>query len=135
MPEANDAIRAEDLPQKDWHLLDLNIIKRMPSGRVATMQVVMGNRARQRAYYLHGDNIRLALRRQSDGRPLRSALIDVHIDRDRSRWITRVRIDGGGAGHGVGMCQWGAIGRAREGLTAAEILTAYFPGTAVMPLY
>ncbi len=135
MPAANDAIRPEDLPDRDWHLLDMNIIKRMPSGRVSIMQIVMGNRARQRAYYLHGDNIRRALRRQGNERPLRSALFDIHIDRDRNRWITRVRIDGGGAGHGVGMCQWGAIGRARAGGDAGDILSAYFPGTASKTLY
>jgi stage II sporulation protein D len=33
-----------------------------------------------------------------------------------------------GAGHGVGMCQHGAIGMAREGKTYKEILAFYFPG-------
>jgi stage II sporulation protein D len=39
--------------------------------------------------------------------------------------------DGRGLGHGIGMCQWGAEGRARAGQSAEEILTAYFPGTSV----
>ena len=34
-----------------------------------------------------------------------------------------------GAGHGVGMCQHGAIGMARRGKTYKEILAFYFPGT------
>lgn len=134
LPAANDAIREEDLPRERWHLLDLNIIKRMPSGRVATLQVVMGNRARQRAYYVHGDNVR-KLFRGDDDRPLRSALIDIDITRDRQRWIRRVRIDGGGSGHGVGLCQWGAIGRARAGAEHSRILQAYFPGTQILRLY
>lgn len=134
LPVANDAIREEDLPHENWHLLDLNIIKRMPSGRVATLQVVMGNRARQRAYYVHGDNIRKVFRGDDD-RPLRSALIDIDIARDRHRWIRRVRIDGGGSGHGVGMCQWGAIDRARAGAEHSRILQAYFPGTQILRLY
>jgi stage II sporulation protein D len=134
LPVANDAIREEDLPRENWHLLDLNIIARMPSGRVATLQVVMGNRARQRAYYVHGDNIRKVFRADDD-RPLRSALIDIDITRDRNRWIRRVRIDGGGSGHGVGMCQWGAIGRARAGAEHSRILQAYFPGTQILRLY
>jgi len=33
----------------------------------------------------------------------------------------------------VGMCQWGAIGRARAGQTARSILAAYYPGTTVGP--
>jgi SpoIID/LytB domain protein len=36
---------------------------------------------------------------------------------------------GGGWGHGVGMCQSGAMGRAEYGQTYAEILQAYYPGT------
>jgi stage II sporulation protein D len=36
---------------------------------------------------------------------------------------------GHGVGHGVGMCQWGARGRAEAGMSAAQIIQAYFPGT------
>jgi len=38
---------------------------------------------------------------------------------------------GHGVGHGVGMCQWGARGRADAGMNAAQIIEAYFPGTTV----
>ena len=41
---------------------------------------------------------------------------------------TGVTIDGRGFGHGVGMGQYGAKGRAEEGATAAEILAAYYGG-------
>jgi stage II sporulation protein D len=34
-----------------------------------------------------------------------------------------------GAGHGVGLCQWGAAGMGRRGLSYREILTYYFPGS------
>ncbi|HKW44801.1 MAG TPA: hypothetical protein VJN22_04030, partial [Candidatus Eremiobacteraceae bacterium] len=40
------------------------------------------------------------------------------------------RFTGRGIGHGIGMCQWGARGRAEARMSAAEILAAYFPGTA-----
>jgi len=33
-----------------------------------------------------------------------------------------------GWGHGVGLCQWGALGMARKGYTYKEILTYYYPG-------
>jgi stage II sporulation protein D len=39
------------------------------------------------------------------------------------------RFTGHGIGHGIGMCQWGARGRADAGMNAAAILAAYFPGT------
>jgi stage II sporulation protein D len=44
-------------------------------------------------------------------------------ERDR-----KVFIKSNGAGHGVGMCQYGAIGMARRGKTYEEILAFYFPG-------
>jgi stage II sporulation protein D len=89
----------------------------------------MGNRLQQRSYYVHGDRVRYALRRPGSDQPLRSALFDIRIERDAARWITQGRIDGGGSGHGVGLCQWGAIGKARDGHSAREILQEYFPGT------
>ena len=38
---------------------------------------------------------------------------------------------GRGWGHGVGMCQWGALAMAEQGYTAEKILAHYYPGTAV----
>jgi stage II sporulation protein D len=38
-------------------------------------------------------------------------------------------IEGGGLGHGVGLCQWGARGMAAAGKSANDILNFYFPGT------
>jgi stage II sporulation protein D len=40
-------------------------------------------------------------------------------------------LSGRGLGHGVGMCQWGARGRAEAGAAADAILAAYFPGTTL----
>ncbi|MBR9974364.1 MAG: SpoIID/LytB domain-containing protein, partial [Bacteroidetes bacterium] len=131
LPSANEAILPSDIPETQWHLLDVNILKRGASGRVTHMQIVMGNRLQQRSYYLHGDRVRYALRRPGGDQPLRSALFDIRIERDAARWITRVRFDGGGSGHGVGLCQWGAIGMARAGYSTSEILQAYFPGTGL----
>ena len=36
-----------------------------------------------------------------------------------------------GAGHGVGMCQWGANEMARQGKTYKQILEFYFPDTSI----
>ena len=42
-----------------------------------------------------------------------------------------VVLNGGGWGHGIGMSQYGARGAAEQGCTAEQILTTYFPGTAL----
>ena len=43
-------------------------------------------------------------------------------------------ITGSGFGHGVGMSQYGAQGMGLDGYNASQILTHYFPGTAVNPV-
>ncbi|HEY9679415.1 MAG TPA: SpoIID/LytB domain-containing protein [Drouetiella sp.] len=42
-----------------------------------------------------------------------------------------VEVESTGAGHGVGMCQWGAAGMAKQGKTYDQILRYYFPGTTL----
>ncbi|MBE0642849.1 MAG: SpoIID/LytB domain-containing protein [Bacteroidetes bacterium] len=135
LPSANEAILPSDIPDSKWYLLDLNILKRGASGRVTTLQVVMGNRGQQRSYYIHGDKVRWGIRRPGGDQPLRSTLFDISISRNSAHWIERVRIDGGGSGHGVGMCQWGAIGMARAGFSCEDILQNYFPATEILTLY
>ena len=51
-----------------------------------------------------------------------------------SEWYTTHSVRGGvvlrgrGWGHGVGMVQWGAYGKARRGRSAAQILAYYYGG-------
>jgi len=42
---------------------------------------------------------------------------------------------GRGSGHGVGLCQWGARGRALEGEGYREILAHYYPGAEIRRMY
>ncbi len=43
----------------------------------------------------------------------------------------KVHFIGSGFGHGVGLCQWGAHGMARDGKNWRQILEHYYPGAAV----
>ena len=45
------------------------------------------------------------------------------------------RVSGGGFGHGVGMCQHGALGMDKAGHAYREILTRYFPRARVEKIY
>lgn len=45
------------------------------------------------------------------------------------------RLRGAGWGHGVGMCQMGAIGRAERGASHLAILRHYYPGSELRRLY
>jgi stage II sporulation protein D len=53
------------------------------------------------------------------------------VDREGEEWVLR----GGGWGHGAGMCQWGAVGRAEAGQGYRQILRAYFSGAEVARIY
>jgi stage II sporulation protein D len=62
---------------------------------------------------------------------LNSTYFTAETETDGSGEVSRLTIHGGGYGHGIGMCQWGAIGRARAGQDYRTILTTYYPGTTV----
>ena len=82
---------------------------------------------------LSGNDARFILR-SANGEILNSpwfAIEGAPSNGDAARWTLR----GAGYGHGVGMCQWGAIGRARAGQDFRTILATYFPGTTVEPVF
>jgi len=108
---------------------DLQVVDRTPTGRVAHLNVV-GEGA---SYTISGPVARLVLR-TSDGSILRSATFNLQVGREGGR-IVQLVAEGSGAGHGVGMCQWGALGRARAGFPYTDILLAYFPGTVITRTY
>jgi stage II sporulation protein D len=70
----------------------------------------------------------------STGRILYSTQFLFRPERVGTR-LTGLTLVGGGWGHGVGMCQVGAMGRARAGWDYERILAAYYPGTEIRELY
>lgn len=65
-------------------------------------------------------------------RVLPSLLVhSISIDSSPTQATRTVTIEGGGLGHGVGLCQWGAHGMALTGADARAILTLYYPGTGL----
>jgi stage II sporulation protein D len=101
-----------------------------PSGRVGTLAIATdAGRAE-----LRGNDIRFALRTLGgDILPSTYFSVETEPEGDGSGRVARLIIRGNGNGHGVGMCQWGAVGRARAGQDFRSILRAYFPGTTVEP--
>ncbi len=117
-----------DLKVKLRKVSNLVIEERTTYGRVSTLRVegdgssvlVYGDAAR----WLFGNGLPGA-----DG--LWSALFDITITRDKAGAPVSYLIRGGGRGHGIGLCQWGAEGRARAGHTFRQILHAYYPDTRI----
>lgn len=75
-------------------------------------------------------DIRLVMR-DARGAILNSTYFSVDRESRGGGRLSGLTLRGAGNGHGVGMCQWGAIGRARAGADAREILRHYYPGTVV----
>ncbi len=101
---------------------------RSPSGRVAELVI----RTDAGSVTVRGDSIRRVLLPEP-GRILNSTSFEVETTgRDR---VTGLTVRGSGWGHGIGMCQTGALGRARDGASYREILSTYYPGTRLVRLY
>ena len=66
---------------------------------------------------------------------LNSAMFTLHEERDARGQPVAWTFRGGGWGHGVGLCQTGAIGRAEAGQDYRTILRHYFNGAEVAPIY
>jgi stage II sporulation protein D len=89
----------------------VRVTQRSASGRVARLEVL--------GVPLAGRDLREVL----GGRALRSSLFDVRSEDPVIRFL------GSGAGHGVGLCQWGARELALRGRSYRQILAHYYPGT------
>jgi stage II sporulation protein D len=107
---------------------DVAISSHTASGRVGTI-VITTDRGN---FTLRGNDIRFVLRKPG-GEILNSTAFNVQVVPNGEGSVARLLIDGTGYGHGVGMCQWGAIGRARAGQDFRTILATYYPGTTVGP--
>jgi len=122
----DNQVAAKWLKPRDFsQIIDISIQDTTKSGRVKVLKVVTD----KGVITFDGDKTRWALKRDLHGYPI---LL--------SSWFTIVKktkeilIEGRGFGHGIGMCQMGAMERARQGASYSEILFSYYPGTQIVLL-
>jgi stage II sporulation protein D len=108
---------------------DVRVAATTPTGRVKELVVATTNGEFTVPSYRVRDVLRPAPDRQ-----LLSTLFQLYVQRQGGE-LVKVTAAGAGAGHGVGMCQWGAVGRAKAGQRYPQILAAYYPGTRLENLY
>lgn len=101
----------------------LEVRARGKSGRATHLRVY----AQNGEVDVHGE---LAIRKSLGN--LRSSMFMVEADKDRHG---RFVLLGGGHGHGVGMCQHGAMGMAKAGKSCTQILTHYYKDSSVETLW
>jgi stage II sporulation protein D len=102
-------------------LQNISILKRYYCGRVADCLCISSTGS----FHIRGDKTRFVLRRNTKEYAILPSANFRVTDVNNSI----VTISGNGFGHGVGMCQMGAIGRARAGQSCEQILQAYYTGT------
>jgi stage II sporulation protein D len=100
--------------------------ERTSAGRVAVLEVETD----RGSFPLRGNDIRFVMR-DAGSAILLSTYFSVEPELGSDGHVARVTFRGQGNGHGIGMCQWGAIGRARAGQSFRTILGTYYPGTTV----
>ena len=103
-------------------LQDVVVAGRWPDGRVKMLQLRFADGS---ASQIDGRSFYARAMAVLGYKVVPSTLFDITRDGDA------FTLQGHGLGHGVGMCQWGARGRADAGQTAEAILAAYFPSTTL----
>jgi len=92
--------------------------------------------AKGQRYSLSAEQLRVAFNTTADKRPDITAKTRVLSGDIRCALEgDTVHITGRGFGHGVGLCQFGADGLAKQGLSHRQILERYYPGARIEQLY
>jgi len=108
---------------------DMDVVSRTRSGRVRAMRIDTD----AGTFTVGRDRVRWILA-PARGGILNSSKFDVRLERSGGQ-VVSVVAEGGGWGHGIGMCQVGAMNRARAGQDYHTILDAYYPGTRIERVY
>jgi|GEM_PF-5468876 len=103
---------------------DIRVLKRGVSGRAIKLRIVFASSEK----IIHGE---LNIRKAFGGLP--SSLFYM-IKKQNHQGLSQVSFVGRGRGHGVGLSQLGAIGRAQAGQNMRKILNAYYPTTILKPI-
>ncbi|NIA16779.1 MAG: SpoIID/LytB domain-containing protein [Planctomycetes bacterium] len=91
-----------------------------------TMVKLVGSNGKEG--FLRGEDLRLSI--DPTGARIKSAACRIILIGNEWTFVA-----GRGYGHGVGMCQYGALKMARNGKSAKEILRYYYPGSKIKKLY
>jgi stage II sporulation protein D len=111
---------------------NVQITGKTPSGRAEAINII----ADGVTHRIPADSIRWVLQPTTTRSLNSSLLLELHaLAPGEGQPLSRLEVSGGGWGHGVGMCQVGAIGRARAGQNYRDILHAYYTDVEINRLY
>lgn len=107
-------------------LLAIEVTQRTPHGRATALRI----RTNRETFDIPKDQIRwLTSGGQIGLGGLQSTLFVIEPELEADGNVKSATFLGGGWGHGIGLCQFGAQGMALRGYLYEKILSHYFPGT------
>lgn len=118
--QLRQALDADPRTDVGRQLASINVVSRDESGRAAELTV-----RGQHTYSVRGDVLRSVINQKLGDRAVQSTRFTV------TKSSGAYTFKGTGYGHGVGLCQRGAITRARQGQSIEQILRTYFPGATI----
>jgi stage II sporulation protein D len=121
--QARAALNKDARTTVGQRLDSIQIETRDKSGRALTVRL-RGTRDIQ----VSGEDLRRVLTQTFGERTIRSTLFEVRRTGDKLVFTGR------GFGHGVGLCQAGALARLRKGESPEAVLQHYFPGVRLRRL-
>lgn len=122
---------AQLIKSKNLVLEGLEIKERHPSGRAKNLIVLIKD---QKPLVIPGSKIRDIIKSKKDNTILRSSNFTIDLVQ-KDGVLNKVILTGKGNGHGVGMCQWGALNLSRAEVPYTTILAHFFPGTEITQVY
>jgi peptidoglycan hydrolase-like amidase len=114
-------------------LTDLRVLARGVSGRASRVALTWrDDGGNVRTSELDSEyNIRAALHRKF----LYSSAMAIRLTRNPDETLQSVTLRGAGWGHGVGLCQIGALGMALSDIDSSAICRHYYPESTLQPVY
>ena len=127
----NRLFNAKLIENENYKISYIHVNSRFKSGRLNELEIkLISSNGYEKSVSLFGNSSRTVIR-NSDGKSiLKSTVFEIKTDANNN-----VIINGSGSGHGVGMCQWGAIGQSKQDIDYKKILNHYFPGTVIKNIY
>ena len=120
MPDLRRALNGSDATRVGRRLDDLEITEQDAAGRAVHVTLHGA-----RTVAVRGERLRSMINASLGPRAIKSTRFTVRRDG------RKLLFEGRGFGHGVGLCQAGALARARAGHSPRDIIAHYYPGTAV----
>jgi len=125
---ADKLLRKYPTLKKLGKIVSINPAAQSDYGKISRLTKIEIIGSNGKSDFLRAEDFRLTV--DPTGRKLKSSICQI-VNWD-NYWAF---LSGKGWGHGVGMCQYGAEGMAREGKNAEQILSYYYPASGTKSIY